>query len=236
MGRFNSFRKKTSLYYYSLNIYYSWKFFETSNYIEKVNYKKIIKRFKTIVLRGYGKSFNQNKSLKPYLSFIVFSGFLKRSKVSLFKLDLFYLYMKNFNLEIFTRILLFFKLYLYWFINSRFQNSINYNLNISKSRTSFNVKKLSVYKKFEGISLKRFIILALSKISNLKKIKINFIQLNRPNKKAYAFFNTLKRNVKARGPFKKEVFKIFIILYQSVLFKSPKMFGFYMMSLIKKKY
>lgn len=142
--------------------------------------------------------------------------------------------MKNFNLEIFTRILLFFKLYLYWFINSRFQNSINYNLNISKSRTSFNVKKLSVYKKFEGISLKRFIILALSKISNLKKIKINFIQLNRPNKKAYAFFNTLKRNVKARGPFKKEVFKIFIILYQSVLFKSPKMFGFYMMSLIKK--
>merc|ERR1712159_63471 len=84
---------------------------------------------------------------------------------------------------------------------------------------------------------KRFIILVLSKITTFKKIDVKIIQLNRPRskKRAYKFFNALKRNVRARGSLKKEVFNIFLILYQSILFKNPEMFGYYITSLIKKK-
>merc|ERR1711865_711188 len=48
------------------------------------------------------------------------------------------------------------------------------------------------------------------------------------------FFNKLKLNVRARGNLRKEVFNLYLILYQSFKFKSPNFFSLYFIILLKK--
>jgi hypothetical protein len=86
----------------------------------------------------------------------------------------------------------------------------------------------------EGISLKKFLKLVIVKLTGFKNVSIKFIQLNRPDKKAFRFFKVLQGNVRARGFLKNHVTDIFLIFYQSFILKSPKILGDFLCILIKK--
>jgi len=122
-------------------------------------------------------------------------------------------------------------LFLYIFKASKFsfsfkKNKFSSQLAIVNSGNLINLK-------WEGLSLKSLISLYVKKLTGILNVNVTFLYLNSP-RKLYKFFNKLKLNVRARGNLRKEVFNLYLVLYQSFKFKSPNFFSLYFIILLKK--
>ena len=152
--------------------------------------------------------------LKKFKCFIIYSKL-----VYSFFLSKWFLFSKK-NLSFF-----FFKS-LSFFSFSKEKKSISSKLTIVNEGNLIN-------RKWEGLSLKSLICLYVKKLTGILNVNVTFLYLNSP-RKLYKFFNKLKLNVRARGNLRKEVFNLYLILYQSFKFKSPNFFSLYFIILLKK--
>ena len=100
-------------------------------------------------------------------------------------------------------------------------------------RSHLFVKSGKIIKSFEGISIKRLLILFINKISGINDVHINLIKLKKPNRKSFKYFYRLKKNVRVRGEIALALNTIFLVLYQSMLLKSPNILGNHISFLIK---
>jgi len=158
--------------------------------------------------------FSATYTLKKFKCFIIYSKLV----YSFFVTKLFLFLKKN--------------LFLYIFKSSKISSSSKKIFFTSSKLTIVNESNL-INRKWEGLSLKSLICLYVKKLTGILNVNVTFLYLNSP-RKLYKFFNKLKLNVRARGNLRKEVFNLYLILYQSFKFKSPNFFSLYFIILLKK--
>lgn len=204
--------------------------------------------YKVIKKVFYNSSFISTTQITGNLVFFK-KSYIRYKLFSLITIKCFFIYLKCLFLYFYRKYKLinlfnnFIVLIKYLFFNKIVRESIKIyvslklrksKLNKIKSRINLRVdKKGHQLKRFEGISFKRLILFYVYKLTKISDIKIRVLNLENP-KTLRKFFQTLKRNIKIRGPLQKIIFDLFLVLYHSLLVRNPKFFGFYISLLIKK--
>lgn len=180
----------------------------------------------------FGICYGSIKKIKPLNSLYSYS-FLT---YSLIKFKCFVIYSKLVYSYFFSKMFSFSKIKLAFYLSKTLRFSPNISCGVSKHDSL----KLAVFNqsnrlnyKWEGLSLKSLICLYVKKLTGILNVNVTFLYLNSP-RRLYKFFNKLKLNVRARGNLRKEVFNLYLILYQSFKFKSPNFFSLYFIILLKK--
>jgi len=104
---------------------------------------------------------------------------------------------------------------------------------LSGLKSNLLLKNQKIVKNKEGLSLKRLISLFVTKLTGISNVQVSLIQLNKPKRDGFKFFNALQRNIRVKGPLKNKIQDLFLVLYQSMLLKSPAILNSYLVNLIK---
>lgn len=178
----------------------------------------------------FSSCYNLGYNIKILNLLYLFSSVTYTSK----KFKCFIIYSKLVYSFFITKLFLFTKKNLFLFI---FKSSKLFPLLKEKKITSSKLAIVNesnlINRKWEGLSLKSLISLYVKKLTGILNVNVTFLYLNSP-RKLYKFFNKLKLNVRARGNLRKEVFNLYLVLYQSFKFKSPNFFSLYFIILLKK--
>lgn len=228
--QFRKRKTKRNLFFNSLNIFKLDRTKTSPLLMDKplqgsFNSKNLLNNIKSLKLKDFSVS-------------IIPVGLLNYSNKSLIKSKLFIIYVNLIYIKkIKTLINNFNNLQFFFLINYIRKIFIKTNngksLSHNKITSNLFVKSGKIVKSFEGISIKRLLTLFVNKISGINNVHINFIKLQNPSRKSLKYFYRLKKNVRARGELRSSLNMIFLILYQSMLLKSPEIFGNHISFLIK---